>query len=148
MIRDVHVYFNKIDKMAHSFINEKLKNSELSMGLFFYILELEDHDGINLNHLSQCLFMDRANTTRAINKLIKLGYVVKKTDEQDLRAYKLYLTEKGHSAAQRLNDIFIEWRDLISEGVSDDQAEEVLTISKKLYENALRYYETKNNTCN
>lgn len=148
MIRDVHVYFNKIDKMAHSFINEKLKNSELSMGLFFYILELEDHDGINLNHLSQCLFMDRANTTRAITKLIKLGYVVKKTDEQDLRAYKLYLTEKGHSAAQKLNDIFIEWRDLISEGVSDDEAEEVLAISKKLYANALKYYESKNSSCN
>ena len=36
-------------------------------------------------------------SARTITKLIELGYVYKKQDEEIARAYKLYLTEKAKS---------------------------------------------------
>ena len=140
MIRDVHIYFHKLDKIAHVFINEKLKDSELSRGLFFYVLELSHQDGLSLHDLSRAIFIDKAYTTRAVARLTELGYVTRQADEADRRLIRIYLTAKGHEAAKMINDIFVEWRDLISGGVSQAESAAVLEISRKLYDNAFRYY--------
>lgn len=122
------------------FINERLKDTELSRGLFFYILELSHNDGITLRDLSRAVFVDKANTTRAVARLIDLGYVIKKDNEMDLRSSKIYLTQLGKEAAKIIDDIFIEWRDLISDGLSDDEKKTVLEVSHKLYKNAFKFY--------
>lgn len=140
MIRDVHIYFNKLDRIANMFISERLKETELSRGLFFYILELSNHDGITLKDLSNAVFFDKANTSRAVSKLIELGYVHRKENEQDLRSSKIYLTQLGKDAALMISSIFIEWRNLISEGISEEEKKVILDISHKLYVNALKYY--------
>ena len=141
MIRDVQIYFHKLDKIANVFINEKLKDSDLSRGLFFYILELSHQDGINLHDLSRQIFVDKAYTTRAITRLTELGYVERRDHPADRRMSKIFLTVKGQAAAKRINDIFIEWRDLISDGISDEDSQAVLSISRRLYDNAHNYYE-------
>ena len=73
-------------------------------------------------------------------RLTDLGYVTRQADETDRRLIRIYLTAKGHEAAQMINDIFVEWRDLISGGVSQAESAAVLEISRKLYNNAYRYY--------
>lgn len=140
MIRDVHTYFHKLDKIASVFINEKLKDTDLSRGLFFYILELSHKDGLNLHELSRALFVDKANTTRAVARLAELGYVRRQGDELDRRMTKIFLTEKGRDAAKRIEGIFVEWRDLISAGVSREESARIFDISRRLYKNAYRYY--------
>jgi DNA-binding MarR family transcriptional regulator len=140
LIRDVHIYFNKLDRIAHMYINERLKDTELSSGLFFYILELSHRDGISLRDLSHRVFVDKANTTRAVARLIDLGYVVKKDNKMDLRSSKIYLTQPGKDAAKTINDIFIDWRNLISEGLSEVEKQIVLDVSHRLYDNALKIY--------
>lgn len=140
MIRDVHTYFHKLDKIASVFINEKLKDTELSRGLFFYILELSHQDGLNLHELSRALFVDKANTTRAVARLTELGYVTRMGDEYDHRMTKIFLTDKGRDAAKWIDGIYVEWRDLISGGVSPEESERILDVSRRLYENAFRYY--------
>jgi len=140
MIRDVQIYFHKLDKIAHVFINEKLRDSELSRGLFFYVLELSHKDGLSLHDLSRAIFVDKAYTTRAVARLYELGYVTRQADESDRRLIRIYLTAKGRKAAKMINDIFVEWRDLISSGVSQAESAAVLEISRKLYTNAYRYY--------
>lgn len=140
MIRDVQIYFHKLDKIANVFINEKLKDTDLSRGLFFYVLELSHHDGLSLHDLSRALFIDKAYTTRAVARLAELGYVTREADDADKRLIRIHLTEKGRQAAKMINDIFIEWRDLISDGISQSESAAVLEISHKLYQNAYRYY--------
>ena len=85
-------------------------------------------------------WFNKAYTTRAVVRLDELGYVTRQTESSDHRVTRVYLTEKGREAAQQINDIFLEWRDLISAGVSQAESEAVLDISRKLYLNAFRYY--------
>lgn len=122
------------------FINERLKDTELSRGLFFYILELSNQDGLSLHDLSRTVFVDKANTTRAVARLSELGYIVKIDNELDLRSSKIYLTQRGKDAAIFIENIFIEWRNLISEGLTVEEKKAVLDVSHKLYENAYQYY--------
>lgn len=46
---------------------------------------------IKQEELSSYLSIDGANTTRAIKKLEKEGYVIRKQDEKDRRVKRIYL---------------------------------------------------------
>ena len=67
----------------------------MSSGSYPYLLILRGNEGISQNKISSELGYDKSMSARTITKLIKLGYLDRKKDEGDSRAYKLYLTEKA-----------------------------------------------------
>ncbi|WP_243683766.1 MarR family transcriptional regulator [Methanosarcina barkeri] len=52
-------------------------------------------DGLSQETIAKTLKVSKATSTRAIKNLEKEGYVYRQRDENDLRAYRVYLTEKG-----------------------------------------------------
>lgn len=66
--------------------------------------------------------------------------MVKKDNKSDLRSSKIFLTQIGREAAKMISNIFLDWGNLISEGLSEDEKTIALDISHKLYENAFNYY--------
>ena len=68
---------NKVVRMAQAFINCRLKNLGLSSGLFYFILELVEHDGLSMRELSRAVMVDNGYTTRAVRMLEDRGYVRK-----------------------------------------------------------------------
>lgn len=86
---------NKILRTTQVYLDKVLKEYELSSGSYPYLLILNKNEGISQNQISKELGYDKSMSTRTIIKLIKLGYLDRKEDEADSRAYKLYLTEKA-----------------------------------------------------
>lgn len=86
---------NKIFRTTQVYLDKVLKKYELSSGSYPYLLVLNENEGISQNKISKELGFDKAMSARTITKLIKLGYLDRKEDEADSRAYKLYLTEKA-----------------------------------------------------
>ncbi|MBZ9686170.1 MarR family transcriptional regulator [Clostridium estertheticum] len=86
---------NKIFRTTQVYLDRVLKEYELSSGSYPYLLILREHEGISQSRISSELGYDKAMSARTITKLIKLGYLDRKEDEADSRAYKLYLTEKA-----------------------------------------------------
>jgi DNA-binding MarR family transcriptional regulator len=58
-------------------------------------MNLDHNEGISQNRISKEIGNDKAMSARTITKLIELGYVYKKEDVNDSRAYQLYLTEEA-----------------------------------------------------
>jgi DNA-binding MarR family transcriptional regulator len=54
-----------------------------------------ENPGINQIDLSNLLKVDKTTTTKAIQKLIEAGYIVKKRDDIDKRMWRLYPQEKA-----------------------------------------------------
>ncbi|WP_229394504.1 MarR family transcriptional regulator [Methanosarcina sp. DH1] len=52
-------------------------------------------DGISQEILAKTLKVSKATSTRSIKNLEKEGYVYRQRDKNDLRAYRVYLTEEG-----------------------------------------------------
>ena len=122
--------------MGQTFMNERAKEHGLSSGLFYYILELTSKDGLTLQELSQAVGVDNGYTTRMVKKLIELGYVTKKTNPLDSRSSNVYLTDKGRELSQVINDIFIEWKQIVTKDISQEELIYVNTVFDKFYENA------------
>ncbi|MGB8451766.1 MAG: MarR family transcriptional regulator [Anaerocolumna sp.] len=84
-----------ISKYNQYHMDEVLKPYNLSSGTYPFLLALWQDEGINLEKISRKVNVDKALSTRTIQKLIELAYLEKLTNQQDSRACRLFLTEKG-----------------------------------------------------
>ncbi|MBU3177356.1 MarR family transcriptional regulator [Clostridium estertheticum] len=86
---------NQILRSTQVHLDKMLKEYDLSSGSYPYLLMLRGNEGISQNKISEEIGCDKAMSARTITKLIDLGYIVRNKDEDDSRAYKLYLTQKA-----------------------------------------------------
>lgn len=117
---------NKIFRYTQAYLDKALKQYELSSGSYSYLLILKNNDGINQNRISEELGYDKAMTARTIAKLIKIGYLDRIKDDDDYRANKIYLTEKGKDVTVKILDKIHELERLIT--TDFNEAEKVNTI--------------------
>ena len=100
----------------------------MTSGSYPYLLTLYNNDGINQNQISRELDIDKAMSARELKKLIKLGYVTKEMDQEDARAYKLYLTESGRSLIPEISLAMNSWNDTITQGLGDEEKKELVRM--------------------
>lgn len=77
-------------------------------------------------------------TTSAVNQTVKKmqeeAYLQKETDPSDKRNCKLYLTEKGRNAAERIHEILDASDQAITEWVGADREREWIELIEQLAE--------------
>ncbi len=91
------------------------------------LLALADEDGLIMSRLGQKLFLEKSTMTGVIDKMEADGLVQRKSDENDRRALRIYLTP----AAKRLNEVIFKIIDEAYGNLSVDlTAEEIATAVK------------------
>jgi DNA-binding MarR family transcriptional regulator len=135
---------NKVVRMAQAFINCRLKPIGLSSGLFYFVLELMEHDGLSMQELSRAVMVDNGYTTRAVKMLVDRGYVRKSIDSDDSRSYRIFLTAKGRKTSSAIQGVLMEWADLVTEGVPEEEIGVLYRVFNTYYKNAKRHFEGAN----
>jgi DNA-binding MarR family transcriptional regulator len=69
---------------------------------------IQDDGGLSQSQLGEKTFKDRHNINRIINILEKHGYIERQPDEDDKRAYRLFLTGSGMNTLNKLNPIVLK----------------------------------------
>jgi len=112
---------SKIFRNTQGYLDKVLKKYEISSGSIAYIFTLEKYEGISQNKLSKEIGNDKAMSARTVAKLIELGFVLKKQDEKDSRAYNLYLTAKAKELIPRIREEIQAVVSLITEDLTDEE---------------------------
>jgi DNA-binding MarR family transcriptional regulator len=116
-------------------ISEK-PGSAMSQDSFRLILiALSHHDGATQLELSGITHLKPPTISITVEKMESLGYVVRKRDEHDLRALRVYLTDKGRREHdERLADIrAIE--SVVTRDLSDEERNAIMDILMKMRKN-------------
>lgn len=131
------IKFNsKIYRITQCHMDKELDKFNLSTGLYPYLIILSRMSGISQNEISKELNVDKAMSARSIKKLIELGYIYKKENTEDIRAYKLFLTDKAKSIIPELFIIINDWISSIVEGCSEEEKEIGIRFLSKVLFNA------------
>ena len=109
----------------------------LGSGNHLILMMLYHHDGISQNRIAHYLHVDKALTARSIKKLIELGYVRRERDEQDARAYRIYLTEKGWTIRSRVRGVLEGWSRALTQGLSAEERETAMSLLERMAQNAV-----------
>ncbi|HET8688894.1 MAG TPA: MarR family transcriptional regulator [Methanosarcina sp.] len=119
---------------------KELEAYRIGSGQFDFLMVLYRKDGISQETLAKTLKVSKATSTRAIKNLEKEGYVYRQRDENDLRAYRVYLTEKG----QEVRNVILEKLSLFVDTLLSDFTPDERELFRKLIRKAsLKFHESE-----
>jgi len=117
-------------------MNNELKKYNIGIGQIYFLKKLSNKDGINQEHLAESLNFSKATSTRAIKKLEKEGYIIRKKDKTDKRAYNVFITKKGKQLMNIFRNITSDWTHTLLSGFTEHERELFINFLKKTIENA------------
>lgn len=87
---DVLRNIGAISRSIQTINDSKFRQSNLDRGQFVFLTRICEHEGINPVDLSNMLKVDKATTTKAIQKLEHKGFIERVRDQFDKRMWRLY----------------------------------------------------------
>ena len=128
-----HIYRSYLAYMA-----KELETYGVGSGQFEFLLVLYHNDGVSQETLAKILKVSKAKSTRAIQGLEKEGYVYRQRDESDLRANRVYLTDKGKEMRNFIFEKLVSFMDIL---FSDFTLEEREIFRLLLHKAAIRFFD-------
>lgn len=125
-------FISQIYRKGNSFIAKELSEYGIGSGQLMFLIELYKQDGISQEDLSEVLNIDKGTTARALKKLEDANCVIRLKDEQDKRAYKIYLTKQGKEIKDNVYYVLKQWDDTISNTITQEESELLTSILKKI----------------
>lgn len=118
-------------------LDVQLKPYQIGTAQVSFLVAILQHDGINQETLTANSHVDKSTTTRSIAKLEKAGYITRKKDPNDNRAYKIYITKKGRNIEPKLYNILKQLNEILSEGLTQTEKSEFEQLLEKTEQNIL-----------
>lgn len=121
---------------AQAYMAKHLKPYKIGSGQFAFLYVLDRNNGINQDSLAEILDIDKATTARAIAKLESEGYVKRVINQEDKRALRIYITAKTQETMPYIRKAMLEWNELITSGLDEDEKSMALKLLHKMAINA------------
>ncbi|HWR44281.1 MarR family winged helix-turn-helix transcriptional regulator [Sporomusa sp.] len=113
----------------------KYREFKLQRGQFIFLTRICEHPGINLIELSNILKVDKATTTKAIQKLIEENYVLRERDSLDKRMWHLFPSLKAKETYSYIIQEENRNIEICFNGFNLEERHTVYQLLKKMREN-------------
>ena len=114
------VYQKLMNTLKQSLQNEGIDVTPIQITILFFLLK---NNGCTLTELSRGVILENSTVTGLIDRLEISGCVERRKHPNDRRAYSIYLTEKGESAAIKSLPIVKKVNDEIKEGCTNNEVD-------------------------
>ncbi len=122
-----------IDERIEELLSEN--KIDISKMQFVILKNIELNDGIYQNQLAFFSKRNKSTLTRMINTLIKKGYIIKCSSEEDKRKNHIHLTEAGKKIIKKATPHFHSMAITIEKNLSEAEIEMTKQILKKIQTN-------------
>ncbi|WP_302140525.1 MarR family winged helix-turn-helix transcriptional regulator [Halomonas alkalicola] len=106
----------------------------ITPGLFSILAIIYHNPGLTQTAVSVALDVDRSAMVAAIDKLEGMEVVERRKSKNDRRSYALYLTEKGKTFTERLNQKVVAGEKEFTTFMSDEEREGLLNLLDRIIE--------------
>ena len=113
------------------------KNSLLQKSSRLLMMELARRDGITQLDLVKSTHLKAPTISVTLQKLEKDGFVERKTDSYDLRAVRVYLTEKGINFTKHIVKKVRSTEEDILSCLTDGESRQLMKLLLKIKENMI-----------
>ena len=139
MLRTVLGYISRIDRCFVNYRKANLKDlNDVYPVLHMFISYVCRHPGCLQEELIEELCVDKSTVAHHLMKLEEKGYVERRVDTEDQRRRRVFPTEKAMSIHPAMHEVYENFRKGIMEGLTEEEQQEIIRLSEKMYENAIR----------
>mgnify|MGYP001047815811 CR=1 FL=1 len=88
-------------------------------------------NAVSQDVLSQKVYVDRSNVGRALDRLARENYLVKRKDPSDKRANLVLITDKGRTTAQEIRRLGDEMATTFFGDLTEDEAGQIVRMLRQ-----------------
>jgi DNA-binding MarR family transcriptional regulator len=130
-------WVSTLSRHLRIYLDKEFEQYDISSGQIHVYMTLLNNDGINQEALANQLNLDKATISRAVEKLIKEGYVTRETNPEDHRAYNLHMTKKGKDIESEIRNSLRKVTVILLSDFKADEKEIALKLLKRMHKNLL-----------
>lgn len=123
---------SSIARCAILYREENLKETGLTGYQFPYVLEINRNPGITQEQIANNLHVNPSTVTRQLSLMEKNGFIKRKRSEKDKRIMEVYITEKMEGLLPEVYKVFNDWRNLLTEGLTEEEMKILETLLERL----------------
>jgi DNA-binding MarR family transcriptional regulator len=118
-------------------LEERFQNISPVVTLPQYVLlhVLDHRDGLTQNEIAARAFKDKTNVARILAALEEENLILRRKDPEDLRSYRVYLTDSGRNLVLTLQPIIEQVVREAAEGIPASDLEATYRTLQKIYLN-------------
>lgn len=126
-----------IYRNLQSLINYQLSDIPILSGQSDFFFVVSKNEGISQKELSAHMFVNKSTTAKAIQNLVKNGFIRKVKDEHDKRVDRLYLTSAGQAIAPKIESIFAQNIAAAAGKLSAEEKQQLAVLLHKVLANLI-----------
>ncbi len=114
-----------VSRLAWEYAREKMDTDGLSSVQNKVCIAIYNDPGLSQDDVAHELGMDKSSIAKLIAKLMEGNYVIRETNPQDRREYKLYLDKRGEKAVNELVFYLNEFQERFISSIRPELIEEL-----------------------
>ena len=127
---------NNISRSQSVYRHSRISASDLNSGHYSFILAICREPGRSQEELARELCLNKSTVARALTSLETNGYILRTPLPNDKRQFSVHPTEKMLGVLPEVRKASVEWRDLLSEGISESDMQIFNSVLERMEERA------------
>ena len=127
---------NNISRSQSVYRHSRISASDLNSGHYSFILAICREPGRSQEELARELCLNKSTVARALTSLETNGYILRTPLPNDKRQFSVHPTEKMLGVLPEVRKTSAEWRDLLSEEISESDMQIFYSVLERMEERA------------
>lgn len=132
-----------INRQARRVFDRRVKHLGLTRAQWMFLFYLGREPGSTQSQLAELMQMEKISVSRQADRLERAGWIERREDRGDARAYRLHLTPRAERVAEKLNTLADELRADYLDGLSPARVDELITDLTLIRSNLTRLRESE-----
>lgn len=139
IVRDI----TEISRCGAQYRTDQLAPMGLKACHASYLTEICACPGISQDKLARRIYINKSNVARQAAVLEEEGFITRTPSAVDKRVMELYPTEKAIALLPQIREILIRWEDCITDGLDENEKEQLIALLSKMKARAAAYMEER-----
>ena len=127
---------NNISRSQSIYRNNKVNAADLHPSQYAFILSVCREEGRSQEEIARDLCLNKSTAARNLNALEENGYVTRASIPNDKRQFSVYPTKKALAILPEIKKATLDWMNLLSEGISEEELEIFNSVLMKMQDKA------------
>lgn len=133
-----------VARMLRTYADHKASQFGITRAQWVVLVRLDRFEGLKQSELAEMLDLQPITLTRLLDRLCGHGLIERRSDSNDRRAKRLYLTAEARPLLARLGELGDEWMATALAGLEREHVEKMVAQLGIVKENLRQAIERKN----
>ena len=117
--------------------DQQARELRLSLAQCKALNQIQQNEGIHQARLAELLEIEPISLARLLDRMAAAGWIERKSDPTDRRAWRLFLTEQALPIFDNIKELSLDLREQALAGLSPDEVQQLMAMMRRIHANMI-----------